>query len=236
MLISNEMDVVYLVREGEDNEELRYSLRTVDVNFPHAAIWLVGYKPSWVTNCEFIEGNKFTDYRRNIYDNISLAAEHPGVSEDFVLFNDDFFVTAPVTELDAYYNGTIAQHIKTLGPQQKWYHESLSLTQKFLEGEGVADPLTFELHIPMPINKFQLDTALKRFEKTSTSTTCPQVRSLYANLSSVSRSYHSDVKTYSDKHSRMHQPFHSSDDAIFSAHLLPELGRLFPHPCSYERQ
>ena len=37
-------DVVYFVKDTKENEELRYSLRTLK-NFPHAKVWFYGGCP-----------------------------------------------------------------------------------------------------------------------------------------------------------------------------------------------
>ena len=49
------MDIVYLIKVDPENdsEELRYSLRSLK-NIPHQKVILVGEKPEWVTNVEFI--------------------------------------------------------------------------------------------------------------------------------------------------------------------------------------
>ena len=48
------MDLVYIVKNSEVNEDLRYSLRSVAKFVPHDKIWIVGYKPSWVQNVEYL--------------------------------------------------------------------------------------------------------------------------------------------------------------------------------------
>ncbi len=43
-------DVVYVVRPGDKNEELRYSIRSVIANLPHRKVWIAGYKPTWLSD------------------------------------------------------------------------------------------------------------------------------------------------------------------------------------------
>ena len=43
------MDIVYNCRPGKQNEELRYSIRSVMENLPHDNLWVVGGKPEWYT-------------------------------------------------------------------------------------------------------------------------------------------------------------------------------------------
>ena len=40
-------DIVYFVKPSEDNDELKYSLRSLK-NLNHGQVYLVGYRPSWV--------------------------------------------------------------------------------------------------------------------------------------------------------------------------------------------
>ena len=46
------MDFVYIVKEDEKNEDLKYSLRSIAKFYPENKVWIVGYKPSWVKNVE----------------------------------------------------------------------------------------------------------------------------------------------------------------------------------------
>ena len=39
------LDVVYVLKSNIDPEELRYSLRSVEKNFPHRYVWFVGSQP-----------------------------------------------------------------------------------------------------------------------------------------------------------------------------------------------
>ncbi len=45
----SDLDIVYFVKESAQNEELRYSLRSVEKNFPHRNVWFVGGKPKGLT-------------------------------------------------------------------------------------------------------------------------------------------------------------------------------------------
>ena len=84
------MDYVYICREG-DNEELRYSIRSVVANATHDKIWIIGYKPDWyIGNYIQIEniGSKF----ENITNCHKILPDIGALSEDFVIMNDDFFI------------------------------------------------------------------------------------------------------------------------------------------------
>ena len=78
------MDFVYICKSG-DNEELRYSIRSVINSFPEAKVWLVGGKPNWYSG-DFIE----VDQRHHKYANAinNLQATYVGfqfINKDNVL-------------------------------------------------------------------------------------------------------------------------------------------------------
>jgi len=85
------MNFVYICRGGE-NEELRYSLRSVVNSFPDSAVWVVGGIPKWYS------GNKISIEQNagkwaNAVNNLNAITESPDIPEEFVLMNDDFFIT-----------------------------------------------------------------------------------------------------------------------------------------------
>ena len=44
---TKDFDVVYCVKDDPDNEELRYSLRSLK-NLPHQKVWIYGGGPKWL--------------------------------------------------------------------------------------------------------------------------------------------------------------------------------------------
>ncbi|PJE24743.1 MAG: hypothetical protein CK431_04405 [Mycobacterium sp.] len=227
-----EMDVIYPVRPGDDNEELRYSLRSIAANFPHRRVWIVGYKPFWVTGCEYIPGNT-GEYHANVYNNIRAAVEHPDVSDRVVIFNDDFFVTEPVAELPTYYRGTLAAHIAMPRVQRNrgWWLESLQTTMLCLQAHAIAAPLSYELHVPLMVDRACMAATLAQFRHVSPANP-PQWRTLYCNMNRVDGEPRCDVKAYG-KATSLHKPFHSTEDRFFPS-FVNSLHELFTQPCRYE--
>jgi hypothetical protein len=90
-------DVVYPVRKGDHNPELRYSLRSL-ANLAHNRVWLIGHKPSWVTGVQHwdrpqVDG-KYLNATKGL---VELTREiGASISEPFLLSNDDFYVMRPV--------------------------------------------------------------------------------------------------------------------------------------------
>lgn len=221
------LDIVYPVRAGDNNPELKYSLRSLEANYPHATVWIVGYKPPWVTNVEFIPGNQRA-LRANIYFNLLAACEHPGVGDDIVVFNDDFYITQPVGEIPTYYRGTLQAHIDKVRRPGHWWTESLITTQQCFTGT----PLSYELHTPFVASKQLMRETLEQFADVQPINP-PQWRTLYGNLHAIGGTPHPDPKAL--QRGPLNTPFHSTDDGSFLRHYRRPLHDLFPEPSRYER-
>ena len=102
-------DIVIPLRRALLNEELRYTLRSIEKNMPGHKIWFSGYRPKFfsgklnVVENATLEGNKY----QKSHSNQMAACKHPEVSETFLLFNDDFFVMKPVTEFEDAHRGLV---------------------------------------------------------------------------------------------------------------------------------
>lgn len=226
------LDVVYPVRGGDNNPELRWSLRSLEQNFPHATVWLVGYQPSWVTGVEFIRGNHRA-LRANIYFNLLEACRTKGVGDRFVVMNDDFFVTAPVTEIPVLYRSTLVEHLalpKVVARSQHWWSRSLHTTLSVLQAEGFEVPLSYELHTPFVADKALMRDTLERFALVDQANP-PQWRTLYGNINQIGGRQGFDGKCY--RPGPIQVPFHSTDDSSFR-HFHVQLAEAFPEPSRYE--
>ena len=155
------MDIVYICREG-DNEELRYSIRSVMQNLPHRNIWVVGGKPNWYNGNHIAvrqNGRKYDNARKNMQ---AIAASLE-ISEDFILMNDDFFVIKKVKDLSHYHGGPLSERIDFL--KNKYgvspYIKMLTKTAKYLAHRGIRDPLNYALHVPFVMNKTKMFSGKK---------------------------------------------------------------------------
>ncbi|MFA5172557.1 MAG: hypothetical protein WC426_13430, partial [Sulfuriferula sp.] len=150
------LDIVYIVRPGESNEELRYSLRSVAKNFPHNRIIIAGYKPTWVKGVTAIVTKQTGSKYDNAEVNWQAVMAEPSI-KDFVLFNDDFFVMKHVSKLPVYHRGSLADIIE-------YYHRvlpggayvtNMARTAKMLDKLGIPakEQLSYALHVPMIMNR-----------------------------------------------------------------------------------
>ena len=186
------MDFVYICRDGE-NEELRYSIRSVLLSFPEAKVWVVGGKPKWYSgNHVFLEqdNNKYV----NAVNNLKAVCNTPDISDNFILMNDDFFIIKKIETIEQFYNGLLSEKIdkfiKITGSSM--YIRKLITTNNKLNKLGFTKPLDYELHVPMPMHKAGLLYILNEYPE------CLW-RSMYGNLFNVGGSQMEDVKVYKNK-------------------------------------
>ncbi len=226
------MDIVYICRKG-DNEELRYSIRSVVKNLPESRVWVVGYKPDWYVG-DFIPVEDTSNKFNNIRLALTAAANHPSISKNFVYMNDDFFLIKPIKRLGNYNGGPLSDKItkyRQIDPTSR-YLISLKKTMEYLRKSGIRNPIDYDIHVPMVINKKKfLEIAYLPF----------QPRSIYGNIYNITSAKMRDVKLY-HKASSMSDlsylgneyPFISSEDKSFD--LLKEtlLADMFPEPSKYE--
>lgn len=226
------MDIICPVRPGDDNDELRYAIRSWETNLTFDRIWIVGDKPDWLQNVQFIPGNRHESGHANVYDNIRLACNHPDISDQALIVNDDMYVTAPATP-QVFYRGTLDAHLELPRVQRGgWWKDSLETTRVCLQAHGIAEPLSYELHMPLPVNKAAMAETLRLFRHV-TPANPPQWRSLYGNLHNIGGQQCDDVKAYHA--GALHRPFHSTQPRSFPAHQ-DQLEELFPRPSRYEAQ
>ncbi len=187
-------DVVIPYRKVTPDTELFFALKSWK-NIPHRNIWIVGDKPDWY------KGNHIpiTEYKWNIHipihnqeNKIRAACEHPDISDDFILSNDDFFIMKP-TQLKLFNRGTLQQHISERQRRDQ-YQRSLQQTLEILHRQDIAEPLSFDLHIPMLLNKQKRLELSYAMEPKLNRGYMPLFRSLYGNLYPEPSEYMVDVK------------------------------------------
>ncbi|NGO66805.1 hypothetical protein [Streptomyces boncukensis] len=187
-----EVDIVVPVRVGATNPQLRYALRSWAENLPHRHVWLVGHKPPWVRGVKHLPTHQSGTKYQNTTHAVRTACMTAGVSDQFLLCNDDFFVMrpqdqgmpvlhrGPVSAVETYYEGRASGR----------YLRGLRETRDLLVSLGHEDPLSYELHVPLPVEKEAMLKALgiaKRLDVV-------HKRTLYGNLAGIGGDEIRDVK------------------------------------------
>ena len=225
-------DIVIPVRPGDRNPELQMTLRSLEKNFPHDRVWIVGHQPNWVTNIQHIPGNTHTP-RNNLWHNLLAVCQHPDVPDQIVITNDDIIVTQPAKP-ETLYRGTLKDHIRMDRVQRgaTWWKESLTTTLTYLQGAGHPDPLSYELHVPIPVNKHLMCETLTRAAQV-TPANPPQWRTLYGVLNNIGGRQSEDSKAY--RAGPIRTPYHSTEDRSYR-NFAAQLRELFPTPSRYEKE
>lgn len=224
-------DVVYPIRRRGDNEELRYSLRSLQ-NLPHGKVWFVGDRPTWARNVEFISRAQYASKYLNATTNLIFAAEAEGVSDPFILMNDDFFVMRKMRSLPVLHRGPLAfvlqEHVANyrVGP----YIRGMAQTGQLLRNLGIKNPMSYELHLPMAFHKEPL------LEAWDVGQHIPvlHIRTLYGNLAEVGGKETADCKVYHrDEVGWYDWPFISTNDSLQSV-VGEHIRSTFPDLSPYE--
>lgn len=226
------MDYVYICRPG-DNEELRYSIRSVVKNTPCDSIWLIGGKPDWYKgNYVIVEdiGNKF----ENIQNCYKVISQIGAISDKFVLMNDDFFIMKPIGEMPIFHGGKLIDKIDryTVDKGHNKYTRILLQAHKRLLKQGIKDPLDYDIHLPLVVEKAAIDYFIDQ-------SLAP--RSIYGNLYNIGGQEINDVKVYSTKNMIDHSanitndmPFMSTEDGSFEK-VFNMLDSIFKEKTKYEK-
>lgn len=207
-------DVLYMVKPGEENEELKYSLRSLK-NLNHGQVFIAGYKPSWVNDRILHipvdqDGEKYDNVRKNW-----LAALHDDrLSDDFVLMNDDFFIMQPTKEIPVLRRKKNIEHyielFEKLNPTSH-YVTTMKKSRDLLRSWGVEDIDSYDLHVPMLINKQKM---LALFDKESD---FGHRRTVYGNYYKLGGERIADVKVINDAQAIPYtQQFLSTIDESFA--------------------
>lgn len=185
-------DIVYILKSDIEPGELTYSLRSVGKNFPHGRVFFFCGCPNGLTPDYHVKfeqkGVSKWEKATSTYRKICETDE---VSEDFWLFNDDFFILEKVTDLPYMYAGTLQERVDDLVQRRgiSTYAMMLKATALTLQVSG-CDTLDYALHVPMLLNKQKVIDTLDAFPN------CPMFRSLYGNYNKVGGIKTTDVKIY----------------------------------------
>lgn len=233
------LDIVYIIKDAVYNEELRYSLRSVAKNFPHNRVWFYGGRPVGLKPDKqvVLEQKGPRKYDRVRY-TLDLICKNDEITEDFILFNDDFFVMDKVDELPLYSSGMLVGLTLKIESQNDWrsapYTAELKHTAHTLMTLNSNDPTNFELHLPMRFNRAKLLEIIERFPDLR------GTRSLYGNIFCEKDHKQSveDVKIWKEDERPIVSPdcpYLSTSDESFTDGLVGQFIRdAFPDKCRFE--
>lgn len=197
------IDLVYFVKNSDDNQALKYSLRSIEKFAPeYGNIWIVGYKPKWVQGVNYIHTKQTKTPLENVGDGLIEVCNCPDISEDFILMNDDFILTSPLKSWnkDLISKCKLSDQLTMYDPKSYYYH-AVDMTLGLMELlTGTPDGNSFEMHAPMVINKEKYKTIIEApiiadYIKDNSTL---MWRSVYGNMICGNPTLAEDVKIYND--------------------------------------
>lgn len=195
-------DLVYTLKAGSVNQdlELRYSLRSLD---KHACnynkVVIVGHCPDWVDQKQvlYIPFEQIWYKERNIMSKLLQVSQDSRVSEDFIHFNDDYFLTNPWDfALPTNFCATMSlRESLDNGRSFGAYPSIIRRTWEFLHKHALPI-LHYDVHLPFTFNKdlfvsTMTDTRLIWEDPTKRGYV---IRSLYGNMNQIEAQSMKDVK------------------------------------------
>lgn len=227
------MDIVYILRNGIEGDELRYSLRTLK-NIPHDKVWFFGGEPSGLKPDRQVT---LQQQGVSVWSRVSWTLEqvckNKEVSDDFILFNDDFFVMKPIDELPPYFDMTLYKRCQQIrkrrGGQHSIYEQNLMRLREMLMSEH-KKTYNYAVHVPMVINKKKALEVLGKYRR------MPMFRSLYGNYWNIGGEQLTDCKIVKkDIEPSEDAVFLSTSEASFAHGKVGEYIRSqFTEECEYE--
>lgn len=121
---------------------------------PHRDVWIIGHKPDWVTN---VAHYPYEESRKwwALHDGFKLIAQIGDLSDEILYSEDDYFIVQPVEDIPNYHRGTLTEKVKRADRENRYggWSNSLRDTLTNLRANGHPDPLSFDVHIPMVVER-----------------------------------------------------------------------------------
>lgn len=241
------IDLVYVLGSGSawENNEMRYSLRSVEKNLAGVRnVYVVGENPGIFSDKVFhiyypdlLKQNADGNMARKIL----RACQENALSDNWLFMNDDFIINKPMvaSEIPWLDKGDMAKH-----PPSHWnnnlYRRRLRRTYDVLKNRGYKT-MQYDYHAPMLMNKhaFQDVMALFDFEDHIGYT----FRSLYGNVMELPSIHLDGQKVTIYRHydtDTLREYVHDAwfvgyNDSGLNASLKLWLKHTFPEKSKYER-
>ncbi len=193
------MDVVYLLANSGsawNNNEIKYSLRSVELYLKnYDRIFLIGEKPKFLNN-QIIHIKHRDDMRlckeRRIMEKIKFACTIPEISDEFLFFNDDYFLLEDIDaqKVDYYYKGILSQKMLKKKTNDA-YAISMMNTINVLLVAGL-ETKHFDIHYPIVYSKGLFPEIMDKYDWTIKQGYV--IKSLYCNTLKMEGAVKQDCK------------------------------------------
>lgn len=224
------MKLCYILGKEKNYDELRLSLRSAEKCLEFDGVCLVGERPDWITNVEYIENHPEGCKASRIMQNLELLCEISG--DEFIFVNDDYFFLG-ATNPGYYHKGDISESLEKVRTGD--YYRHLLATKMALKKKGF-DTLNFDVHYPIVYERDKLLEVIESYDWD-----VPDgytMKSLYCNTLGIQGEYKEDCKAYKkenwERWTRGRDMFSTSDDN-FDRDCKNFLLNLYPEPSKFEK-
>lgn len=210
------MDIVWPYITSLNPKELEYSIKSVKY-LEHNREIVVGDKPLFETSVEHVKPPIVRWSMLSPHHDVINKLNHVcalDISDDFIFMNDDFFVLSPA-EVPVAHRGTLDEHIAGRRLNDA-YTKHLKKTNEFLKSQGIKEPLSYELHLPIIYNKHKLKQLYDTIIPMITHAAPMLTRSLYGNIYKMGGERMDDPK---NPHNYLDKTFLSSNEKTFNGEM-----------------
>ena len=229
------IDIIIPYRHS-NTDELRMTLRSIEMYFPPAHIIISGDVPIWAMNVTEIHNERRympaqLDCEMNIYKALDKV-----IGDDFYLWNDDFMLLKPMKQIKHYYEGAIRNvtNDKLKYPMTAPSGTDLIATELWLLSHGYIENKAYTLHIPVKYNVAKYRKMSELIQPVLHEQTILP-RTIYGNMYDVGGTQRHDCKIYFDDQLILDDKFVATWDETWNGFAGDEIHRMFPNVSKYER-
>jgi len=173
-----------------ENNEIRHSIRSMAETNPVDSITITGpWMPVFLKDVYHVSVEIGPKKFRNLLNQLLHAVNDDNVPEEFILMNDDFFMRKmPEWNWEPTYMGPTPARPKNHWQRTVWN------TGEWLKRRGIENPLNYEGHTPMPINKWKAQVTLQEMIPALDPLLAMQFRTAYGNMWNIGGNQHVNAK------------------------------------------
>lgn len=160
------MDIVYIYKRTDDDFSIQHSLISVQKYMPWVRkIWIYGDKPESTVPFTHVDG--IEPRASNFFKLIQGASEIEGLSDEFLVFADDYIVLKNVSEEEARVITYIENldHAAAKDVERDQWQEWIMRTWADLHTKGISPVYNFETHTPVMLRKNWIKEAVREAGK-----------------------------------------------------------------------
>lgn len=208
-------------------DELKYCLRGIEMYVDNPEVIIIGDKTEF-KNVEHISYKSNSDYRwkeLNIFEKLCL------VKEDFLYFNDDFFLLKPFDPFTYFYYGGLERRLTELS-------KSNVLRQVIKNTVDIyGDIKSYHQHNPIFFNRILFDR-LTNLDWGKEYGYC--IKSIYCHIYNIEGKGYNDLKIRSPHHQKSikqmidGRSWFSTDNCAMGKSMISVMEELYPFKSKYE--